>query len=459
MSSLKVDPLRLGLSLREKGITLQTLRDDPVQVGTFQKTLGSQVFAELLQDWWFIGREEQLFPEGNWKWWLYMAGRGSGKTRAGAEFVKELIKQGYDRVGIIAPTAADARDVMVEGESGLLAISNTRDKDYQGHLIGRPHYEPSKRRLTWENGAKAITYSAEEPERLRGPQHSALWVDELAAWDRLETFDLALFGLRLGTRPRVFISTTPKPRPLIRQIYARALDKSDTDVVMTTGSSERNEQNLAPGVIADLRKSFGGSELARQELDGKLLEEVEGALWQKAWLQFAQPPKGLYVVVGVDPATSTKEKSDQTGIVVAGVFEGKGYVLADLTGKYSPAGWGSRVAEAYKAFGASAVVAEKNQGGDMVRYVLHAADPNMKVKLVHASKGKIARAEPVAQLYEQGHVYHAPGLEALEDEMVGWDRLAATYSPDRIDALVWALTELMVDNKKPVVTTHVKGMY
>ena len=478
-----LDGNHLGRSFRDLGATIEYLRDNPDEIETWFEYLGEEAFDELTKDWLFLARDEQLPPTETYKFWLYLAGRGSGKTRTGAEWTKDLVRRGYNRGGLIAPTAADVRDVMVEGESGLLAVCQEWDRDYKGNLMGRPIYEPSKRRVTWENGAMVTLYSADEPERLRGPQHSFLWMDELAAWRRMETFDQAMFGLRLGKAPKVFISTTPKPKPLVKRLYARALNAADTEVVMTTGSSERNAMNLAPGVIEELRDMYGGSQLGRQELDGVLLEELEGALWSRKSIdghRYAVMPTLLdedfyftRIVVGVDPATTDKEGSDETGIVVAALGSDKhAYVLADYSGKYSPEGWGQKVAYAFDKWQADMVVAEVNQGGDMVKFVLHSVDANMPVKMVHASRGKMARAEPVAQKYEQGKVHHvgravtmADGtkneghLDNLEDQMCTWERLSATYSPDRIDALVWCITELMISGSKPIVTSRLRGMH
>ena len=438
---------------------------------------------ELVTDWQFLARDEQLPPAASYKFWLYMAGRGAGKTRTGAEWTKDLIKQGYNRGGLIAPTAADARDVMVEGESGLLAVCNDWDRDYRGNHMGRPLYEPSKRRVTWENGALVSLYSAEEPERLRGPQHSFLWCDELAAWIKIETYDQAMFGLRLGKQPRVFVSTTPKPKPVIKKLYARAKDPNDPAVVITTGSSERNSANLAPDVIQDLRDAYGGTQLARQELDGILLEELEGALWTRESIDNNRvkecptktDPEFYYtrIVIGVDPATTDKEGSDETGIVVAAIgCDGFGYVLGDYSGKYSPKGWGDKVAWAYHHHKADCVIAEVNQGGDMVKHVLAGSNEHMPVKMVHASRGKLARAEPIAQKYEQNKVRHVGSseikkdgsrneghLDNLEDQMCTWERLSAKYSPDRIDALVWAIHELMIEGEEPLTITPLAGSY
>ena len=469
--------------MRRAGYTFEALRDNPELFTYWLEKLGTDLFYELANDWQFLARDEQLPPEEHYKFWIYMAGRGSGKTRTGAEWTKDLIRQGYNRGGLIAPTAADVRDVMVEGESGLLAICHPWDTDYNGNPMGRPIYEPSKRRVTWDNGAMVTLYSADEPERLRGPQHSFIWMDELAAWRRMETFDQAMFGLRLGKKPKVFISTTPKPKPLIKKLYARAMNVQDVDVVVTTGSSERNSANLAPGVIEELREMYSGSQLGRQELDGVLLEELEGALWtrkdidsQRYDLMPTVMDDDFYflrIVIGVDPATTDKEGSDETGIIVAALgSDNRGYVLADYSGKYSPAAWGLKVAAAFKLWQADSIVAEVNQGGDMVKHVLNGADINMPVKMVHASRGKLARAEPVAQKYEQGKVSHvgravlkADGtkndghLDNLEDQMCTWERLSATYSPDRIDALVWAIHELMIDGAKDIITSRLRGMH
>lgn len=478
-----IDPIRLGQSFRKLGLTMEDLRRDPKLAIRFLDELGDHVVYRLVSDWHFLARDEQLPPTIDYKFWLYLAGRGSGKTRTGAEWTKDLVRQGYTRGGLIAPTAADVRDVMVEGESGLLAVCREFDRDYLGNLMGRPIYEPSKRRVTWENGAMVTLYSADEPERLRGPQHSFLWMDELAAWRYMDTFDQAMFGLRLGKSPKVFISTTPKPKPLIKKLVARALDPTDREVVMTTGSSERNSANLAPGVIEELRNMYSGTSLARQELDGVLLEEIDGALWSRKIIdshRYDVMPTLLdpdfyftRIVVGVDPATTDKEGSDETGIVVAGLGSDKhAYVLADYSGKYSPQAWGEKVSFAFSQWQADMVVAEVNQGGDMVKHILNAINPNMTVHTVHASRGKMARAEPVAQKYEQGKVHHvgrpvinADGLKKeghldnLEDQMCTWERLSATYSPDRIDALVWALTELLISGQKPIVTSRLRGTH
>lgn len=446
------------------------------------RTLGTgDDLVALLRDWHFLARDDQLPPPGDWSTWLFMAGRGAGKTRAGAEWARRLILSGYDRGGLVAPTAADARDVMVEGESGLLACCHDDDRADTGALLGRPKYEPSKRRITWSSGQRVAIYSADEPDRLRGPQHSFLWLDELAAWRRSDAYDQALFGLRLGRDPRVLITTTPRPRKLMQELYRRARDRDDSEVVVTTSTSESNERNLAPGVLDALRRRYGGTSLGRQELDGALLQEAEGALWarkdidkHRAEVMPTVADDAFFfrrIVVGVDPATTSRRESDETGIVVAALgSDDHAYVLADYSGTYTPAAWGEKVAAAMKQWQGDLVVAEGNQGGEMVAHVLCAADANLPVRIVHASRGKVARAEPVSQRYERGEVHHvgrptilADGskheghLDDLEDQMCTWDRLSATYSPDRIDALVWALHELLIAPDQDLVTTRLVG--
>lgn len=402
-------------------------------------------WAEKLVDWRFMGREEQQIPPGDWTYWLYMAGRGAGKTRTGAETVREWVKQGYKWIGLIAPTAGDARDVMVEGESGLLAVCQDADETYDGEKMGKPLYEPSKRRVTWANGAQATLFSADEPERLRGPQHEKIWADELCAWRRPHTWDLALFGLRLGDHPQAFISTTPKPKKVIIDLV------KDPASIVTRGSTMSNKRNLARSFLKVITDKYGGTELGRQELDGELLEESKGALWKRSLIEKHRVPMipqgpGFYfkrIVVAVDPAVTAKSESNETGIVVAGLAsDNQVYVLSDLSDIMTPAAWASRVSNAYTLWQADMIVAEGNQGGDLVKSNIQTANSNLPVKIVHASRGKVARAEPVAALYEQGKVHHVGVLGDLEDQMCVWEPLSGDASPDRLDALVWAVTDL-----------------
>ena len=326
---------------------------------------------------------------------------------------------------------------MVEGESGLLAIAPPWD---------RPDYEPSKRRLTWENGAIATTYSADEPERLRGPQHDLAWCDELAAWRYPEAWDMLMFGLRLGDDPRAVVTTTPRPSRLIKALVA------DPRVVVTRGTTYENAENLAPAFLEQIIRRYEGTRLGRQELDAEILEDVPGALWSRLEIEAARVsvlPELTRVVVAIDPAAGSGEHADETGIVVAGRDAvGQGYLLADLSGHYTPPEWARAAIAAYRAHAADRIVAEVNNGGDMVEATLRVVDASVPFSAVHASRGKVARAEPVAALYEQGRVRHLGAFPVLEDQMCAFahdfDRAAAGYSPDRVDALVWALTELLV---------------
>lgn len=410
--------------------------------------------------WW--ARPSQLAPDGDWRQWLYIAGRGAGKTRGGAEWVREQVKAGIGRIHLIAPTAGDARDVMVEGDSGVLSVCWPGDKDTKGNVIGRPLYEPSKRRITWENGAMATLFSAEEPERLRGPQCGAIWADELAAWKNAQsTWDMAMFGLRLGTDPRSIVTTTPKPVPLVRALM------KDPGSVITRGSTYDNAANLAAPFLQSIRDRYEGTRLGRQEINAEMLDDLPGALWTRE--MFDSQRKGMLpemrrIVVAVDPSGTRGESDsgDSIGIVVAGIgIDGRGYVLADRTCKLSPDGWAKRAVGAYHEFKADRIVAERNFGGAMVEAVIRTADKSVSYKEVTASRGKVARAEPIAALYEQGRVSHAPDLEELEDQMcqIGSSGYIGEGSPDRADALVWALTELMMVRQASTTTAAVTGMY
>jgi phage terminase large subunit-like protein len=396
----------------------------------------------LIYDWPFWARPNQLPPEGDWRVWLVLAGRGFGKTRTGAEHIRaRATARTASRFALVAPTAGDARDVMVEGESGILAVSPPWE---------RPRYEPSKRRLTWPNGAVATLFSADEPERLRGPQHDLAWCDELASWRYPEAWDMLMLGLRLGADPRVVVTTTPRPTKLIRGLTA------DPTVVVTRGTTYDNRANLAPAFLGQIVRKYQGTHLGRQELLAELLENVPGALWNRGMIEATRAsnaPELIRVVVAIDPATSSTEGSDETGIIVAGKDQaGRGWVLADASGRFRPTEWAKTAILAYRAHCADRVVAEVNNGGDMVETTLRMIDPNVPFAAVHASRGKITRAEPVAALYEQGRVHHVGVFPHLEDQMCAFARDAhgafdirsAGFSPDRVDALVWALTDLLV---------------
>ncbi len=403
----------------------------------------AQKLAELKRDksiqwlWPLWARETQLAPDGDWAVWLLMAGRGFGKTRCGAEWVRGMVEsKKAGRIALVGPTAGDTRDVMVEGESGLLNIFPNRD---------RPIYEPSKRKVTFSNGAIAMLYSAEEPDRLRGPQHDAGWSDELAAWKYPDTWDMLQFGMRLGVNPLQVVTTTPRPNKLVKEILRDPL------TVVTRGSTYDNAANLAAPFLKKITAKFEGTRLGRQELNAELLDDNPNALWKRSDIDKSRRKQGEVpafrrIVVAVDPAVTNNSESDETGIVVAALGEdGRGYVLDDLTCKESPAGWAKAALDAYKKYGADRIVAETNQGGDMVEAMFRSITATVSYQGVHASRGKFSRAEPVAALYEQGKVSHVGSLAYLEDQMCDYDPQVATRSPDRMDALVWALTALMID--------------
>jgi predicted phage terminase large subunit-like protein len=407
-----------------------------------QIALTDQERAVLEYTWPYWARPNQLEPPGGWTTWLVMAGRAFGKTRAGSEWVRYNVEQRKaSRIALVARTAADVRDVIVEGESGILAVSPPWCK---------PVWHASKRRLTWPNGAIATTYSAEEPDSLRGPQHDLAWADELAAWQYPDAWDQLQFGLRLGSRPRTMVTTTPRPIPLIKALI------SSPNTHVTRGSTYENKANLADAFVQQIIAKYEGTRLGRQELDGEILDDTPGALWTRdlvsaAWIR--NPPALRRTVVAVDPAVSSGERACETGIIVAGVgTDDKVYVIEDLSGNYSPSAWASVVIQAYHRHQADRIVAESNQGGALVESNIRAyRDPatgqdgrNVAYRAVHASKGKRARAEPVAALYEQHRVHHVGALHKLEDQMVTWDASTNAESPDRVDALVWAITDLVL---------------
>ncbi|MDP3800603.1 MAG: terminase family protein [Phenylobacterium sp.] len=386
-------------------------------------------------DWWFAAHEGQTPPEADWTTWLVLGGRGGGKTRAGAEWVANRARDQGGPIALVGQSLHDVREVMIEGPSGLRALPRYA-------IGGRPWWEASRRRLVWPNGAVAMAFSAEDPESLRGPQFGAAWADEWCAWRRPEpTLALLRMGLRLGTRPRLVVTTTPKPTAALRRLLKEpGLERSDLPTRV-------NAAHLAPAFLEGLEALYGGTRLAAQELDGKVVEG-DGALFTMEMIGKARaggeaPDRFERVVVAVDPPCSAG--GDACGIVVVGRKDGVAHVLADRTvhGR-SPQGWAGVVARAVVEFGAVGVVAEANQGGEMVEAVLKAAGIGCPVKRVHARFDKRTRAEPVAALYEQRRVMHAPGLEALEEELMGLGVLGGG-SPDRADALVWAVTDLLIN--------------
>lgn len=400
-------------------------------------SLSDEAASALLTDWRSWARPEQLPPDGAWVVWLILAGRGCGKTRTGAEFVRARVDSGEaKRIALVGRTSADTRDVMLEGESGLLSI-------FPAHQ--RPVFSPSKRRVTFHTGAVATLYSADEPNLLRGPQHDTAWCDELAAWNYPDAWDQLILGLRLGD-PRVVVTTTPRPIPIIRD-----LAKRDTTRV-TRGSTYDNKRNLSPAFLREVAARYEGTRLGRQELFAELLEDTQGALWTRAQLDAALcrevPKQFRRIVVALDPSVAKDGGGDEAGIVVVGIDEaGLIWVLEDGSEQLAPEAWAKRACEFAAAWKADCLVAEANNGGSLVELVVRAAwdDPEQlppRIKLVHAAQGKRARAEPVAALYEQHRVRHAPGLAKLEDEMCTWAAATSTASPNRIDALTWGVTEL-----------------
>jgi phage terminase large subunit-like protein len=409
--------------------------------------------AALHAHWFSLGRPDQLPPDGDWTTWLLLGGRGAGKTRAGAEFVRGLAlgvppfaSAPVARIALVGETIADVRDVMVNGESGLKAIARPREE--------RPRWIGMRRRLEWPNGAAAFAFSAEDPDSLRGPQFHAAWCDELAKWRYAEaTFDMLQFGLRLGRSPRQVVTTTPRPIPLVKRLLA------EPGTIVSRSRTADNAGNLAPNFLSAIVARYAGTRLGRQELDAELIEERAGALWRRDTIEAARveaAPELLRIVVAVDPPAASGAKADRCGIVAAGVAgDGVAYVLADATeGRLSPARWAKKAVDLYHALDADRIVAEANQGGEMVEAVIRQADEAAPVTRVRATRGKYTRAEPVAALYEQGRVRHVGALPELEDEMCDFapGGLSSGRSPDRLDALVWALSALMLTKEgKPRV--------
>lgn len=414
---------------------------------SFWTSLSAKAKADLLYRWSFWARDAQLPPpDTDWRVWLILAGRGFGKTRTALEWLRAEVESGRRRrLAIVARTAADVRDVLVEGESGILRISPP---------WFRPHYEPSKRRLTWPNGAIATTYSADEPDNLRGPEHDGAVCDELAAWENPEAWDMLLLGLRIGTDPRAVVATTPRPTKVIRDLIA-----SPTTHV-TRGRTYDNAANLAPAFLSHIIRKYEGTRMGRQELDAEILDDTPGALWKRDTLDALRvlkaPDAGLArIVVAIDPAVTADEGSDETGIIAAGVGaadvgpdgQPHGYVLEDASLRGTPHQWASAAVTLYHKLRADRIIAECNQGGQMVEHTIRTVDPDVPVTLVHASRGKLTRAEPVAALYEQARAHHVGTFPALEDQLCTWTQ--GDTSPDRLDALVWAFTDLIIGAHEP----------
>ena len=411
----------------------------------FVAGLTDEEAAALFYDWKAWARPQQLMPEGGWDGWLILAGRGYGKTRMGAEAVCAEAREGRSkRIGLVAETSADGRDVLVNGESGILACSPPWFRPVFARSDGRP-------KLTWPNGAIATLYDARVPDQLRGPQHDFVWFDELAKFRYAqEVFDQAMFGLRLGSAPRWMATTTPRNIALIRGLLAR----DGAGVTVTRGTSDENLCNLSPSYRRNVIDRYRDSRLGRQELFAELLEDVPGALWSRRALEdcrVASAPDLARVIVAVDPPASSGDHANECGIVVVGVDEGgRAFVLDDWSAQGSPDEWARKVVAAYRLHEADTIVAEVNQGGEMVAAVIRSVLADAPVKMVRATRGKFVRAEPVSALYEQGRVKHVGVLATLEDQMIGFtaERAASRsdgFSPDRVDALVWGLSELFAD--------------
>jgi phage terminase large subunit-like protein len=417
--------------------------------------------AFLKHDWQVWARDDQLPPECAadglpWRVWLILGGRGAGKTRAGAEWVRAKAlgvppvgAEPARRIALVGETMADVRRVMIEGASGLLAVHGDDE---------RPEFEAAKGQLVWPNGAVAQVFSAEAADGLRGPQFDAAWCDEIAKWREPErAWDMLQFALRLGAAPQVCVTTTPRPVALLKALI------EDERTATTRAGTEANASNLAPSFVAEMTRRYAGTALGRQELDGEIIDARAGSLWRRDWIDAervtaVEPGELMRVVVAVDPPVTAHSSSDACGIVVAGKGrDGRAYVLADLTlqGR-EPQVWARAAVGGYRTFLADRVVAETNQGGDLVVAILKQIDAAVPVRQVRATRGKWVRAEPVAALYAEGRVRHVGRLEALEDQMcaLSADGLVRGRSPDRLDALVWALTDLMLDDEtRPQVRT------
>lgn len=434
------------------------------EVEAFLSGLSANALKALPWMFEFWALPHQIAPNDKWATWVILGGRGAGKTRAGAEWVRSQVEGARPmdvgkcrQFALVGETYDQVRDVMVFGDSGILACCPP-DR--------RPKWEATRRRLVWPNGAVATCYSASDPESLRGPQFDGAWVDELAKWKKgREAWDMLQFALRLGDDPRQVVTTTPKNVAILHEIL------NGTDAVSTSAPTSANAVNLAQSFLDKVTADYGGTRMGREELDGELLEDVDGALWHLSDLDGGRvkvAPKLDRVVIAVDPPTTSGDNADACGIIVAGVvMQGppqnwRAYILADLTmSSVTPNAWAAAVVTAAKEFEVDRVVAEVNQGGEMVEAVLRQHSALLPYKGVRASRGKSARAEPVAALYEQGRVLHLDGLRDLEDQMsqMSLAGFSGKGSPDRVDALVWALTDLMVDAAQNYQRPHVRALY
>lgn len=410
----------------------------------FAKMTQSQL-ETLLEDWIFWARPAQLPPQGKWRIWMFLGGRGAGKTRAASEWICEKVEtQQAKNIALIGSNIQDVRDIMVEGQSGILNIAR---KDFM------PVFEPSNRRIIWPNGAKATLYSAEVPNSLRGPQFDLAWGDEFAAWANGDiVIDTLRPALRLGDNPQLLLTTTPRPVPWVKNMF------EDENCVITRSSSHENRANLADGIIEEMEARWKDSIWARQELLGELIDDPKGALWTRIDIINARncekPQLFDKIIIAVDPPISAHKNSDKCGIIVAGILNDIGYIIADLTTQgQQPNEWAKIIGDAYEEFNANIILAEANQGGEMVRTIIALHSPNAMVYLLHARNAKRVRAEPVALLYAQGRVKHLAHFPALEDEMCRFGTKDFQNSPDRVDALVWAISHLLIGQNSPRART------
>lgn len=401
-----------------------------------QRKVLSNLLDTYKYRWSLHAREKQRLPEGNWQVWLMNAGRGFGKTRTGAETVR-IWKDKYPIIHLVGATSADVRDIMVDGESGLTAITPEWEE-----MV----YTPSKRRITWGNGSRALLFSADEPDRLRGPQCHKAWADELAAWRYPEAWDQLNMGLRLGDNPQVVVTTTPRPTKIIKEL----ITSSNTHV--TSGTSYENRDNLSNNFFDFIIKKYEGTRMGRQELEAELLEDVEGALWNNSMIErnrVKKLPELIRIVIAIDPGGRAKDDADETGIMALGLGkDGYGYVLADYSGIYTPDQWARKAVYAYEYYQADRMIAEVNQGWDLVQANVRTVSPNVSFREIVAYKGKYLRAEPVAALSEQNRIKFHGAFAKLEDELTTWDATTGARSPNRLDAMVYGFTELMIKNDK-----------
>lgn len=456
-------PPRLKLPKRQDG------KSWAVWIASLGESRRREVLTELVttedewralnHEWTFWARPDQFPPEGHWFLWLMLSGRGAGKSRAGAEWVHREAMEGDERrrIALIGKTPGDVRDVMIEGISGITRIAPPHE---------RPEYQPTKRRLTWPTGATATVFSGANPEQTRGFSGDRAWCDEVSSWKYpRETWDNLLFGMREAQidDPRIFVSTTPKPQPLIRELLAKAEDPDESDYRFVRTSSYANRLNLSPVYYKTVIQPLEGTTLGEQEIHARILADDPDAYWKRSWIEAnrvteQQLPRLSRIVIAIDAATSKEDENNETGIVVAGVDGPKGlkqhgFVLEDESGRYSPNEWGRKAISLYKSYKADLIVAERNQGGDMVENTIKTIDPTVNVKPTFSTRGKAKRFEPVANLDEQGRVHHVGTFGDMEDQMCTWHEGARNLpSPDRADARAWAISELMISGHQVITS-------